>query len=127
MKSFVIAEPVFRTETLFVVGCSFDAFKAYLKRRSGRDAGDYVGQCGQMFTFDDKCAAEKNGPCPVFRCVWSVRREFPIVLHEIFHLVTRICQDKGIPIKAYTELGCEDEPAAYLFEFFAREVLKHMR
>lgn len=52
----------------------------------------------------------------------------PVVLHETFHLVTRICADKGITIRAHNEHGqTDDETAAYLFEAIARVVLRRCR
>jgi hypothetical protein len=40
-----------------------------------------------MFTFTDR-------PRPPWRIVWSARAHVPTLLHEVFHLVTRICADK---------------------------------
>lgn len=120
MKTFVVSEPIYKTETLFVVGCSFEAFKARLKQRYRLDAGDYIGQIGQMFTF-----TSQKPPC---RVVWADKVDAPVVLHEVFHLVTRICDDRGILIKAHIEHGeSGDEAAAFLFEFFARIVLKKLK
>lgn len=118
MRVFVVEEPIFKTATLFVIECSFDAFKELAQRRYRQDVGEFVGQCGQMFTFKR----------PPWRCVWVNTRAPPIVLHEVFHLVTRICEDKGVLIKAHIESGeSGDETAAYLFEFYVRELQKRLR
>jgi hypothetical protein len=118
MKVFTVSEPIFKTETLFVLDCSFQAFESHLKRRYRMDVGEYIGQCGQMFTF--------TGKAP-WRCVWASSRQAPIVLHEVFHLVTRICEDKGVMIKAHVEHGeSGDETAAYLFEYFVRSLWKRL-
>lgn len=125
MRRFIVNEPVFRTETLFVLGCDFEKFRAIAKTK-GRDVGEYIGQTGQMFTFnDDKGVAIHKEP--IWRCVWASSLRPRVVLHEIFHLITRICQDKGIGIKAHLDNGeCGDETAAYLFEFYSSEVLKRL-
>lgn len=117
MRRFVLTEPVFKTATLFLVGCSFERLTLELKRYR-REPGLNVGQCGQMFTFTTR---------PPWRVVWSEKVDLGVVLHETFHLVTRICADKDIPIVAHLESGHSgDETAAYLFEFFARGVLARL-
>lgn len=111
-RIFSVADPVFKTDTLFVLGADFATLDKELRQR-GESAGEDMGQIGQMFTFNK------------FRCVWAASLSLPIVIHEILHLVTRVCDDKGIPIKAHIDSGeSNDEPAAYLMEFYVGEVLK---
>ena len=115
MKVFSVSEPVFRTATLFVLGCPFPKFAALMKRRYHAEVGEFVGQCGQMFTYTE------DEP---WRCIWTDRLDLAVVLHEVFHLVTRICDDKCVPIKSHIENGeCGDEAAAYLFECYVRAIL----
>lgn len=117
MRVFTLAEPVFKTEPLFVLGCSHAKLGAYLGRRFRCDVGLDAGQCGQMFTFD-------RSP---WRVVWTKRLDVGSALHECFHLVTRICQDKGIPIRAFDERNeFGDETAAYLYEFFGAHMVRRM-
>jgi len=116
VKIFKITEPVFKTEPLFVIDCSFDQFTRYMKKSYHCPTGENLGQSGQMFTFS-------KAP---WRVVWVEKNKF-VLLHEIFHLVTRICQDKGVPIISQMEHGCGDETAAYLYEFFARRALKRIK
>ena len=118
MKVFTVTEPVFKTEPLFIIDCTHEALDAYLHRRFRISAGENCGQIGQMFTFQKR----------PWRVVWSQKASLPVVLHELFHLVTRICQDKGVPIRAHNEHGeIGDETAAYLYEFFAKAVLRRVR
>ena len=115
---FTIQEPVFKTATLFVLGCTHEQLNTYLQRRFKLRAGDDLGQVGQMLTFVD------HAP---WRLVWSCDTDLSTLLHECFHLVTRICMDKGIPIRAHDDRGeCADEAAAYLFEFFATALLRKL-
>lgn len=119
MTTFQIHDPIFKTAPLFVVACSFAAFTRYMRTHFKIDVGLDVGQAGQMFTFT-------KSP---WRVVWveqrpDTYRRLGTLLHEIFHLVTRICQDKDIPIKAQVAEGIGDETAAYLFDYFAREAIK---
>lgn len=118
-KVFTIDDPIFKTEPLFVVGCSHAEMAAYLKKRFGVPVDSGKGQwAGQMLTFS----------VAPWRVVWIADRGnagLPTALHEIFHLVTRICQDKGVPIVAHhPNWDNGDETAAYLFEYFARAVLR---
>lgn len=119
MRWFVVEEPIFKTATLFVVDCSHAELTRYLDTHWNCRTGEDCGQIGQMFTF---------GEHPPHRVVWARRLYLPVVLHEVFHLVTRICADKGISISAHTDHGMNnDEPAAYLFEFFAKKILNQSR
>lgn len=120
MRVFKITEPVFKTEPLFVADCTYAQMRSYLNRRFRlkiEEDGDQT--CGRMFTFG----------VPPWRVVWVRRsRETVVLTHEIFHLVTRICQDKGIPIIAHHPNGDNgDEPAAYLLEFFLTAAIKARR
>jgi hypothetical protein len=118
VKVFTVTESIFKTEPLFVLGCTHEELNRYLRKQFRQDAGLDAGQCGQMFTFD-------RAP---WRVVWSAKLDLPVILHEVFHLVTRICHDKCIPIRAYLETNENgDEAAAYLFEFFARAVLRRVK
>ncbi len=119
MTSFRIVEPVFKTEPVFILGCSAEEAELFLRKRYRIRAR--VPRCqGTMLTFD-------RFP---WRVVWSkLAPNTPAataeLLHEIFHLVTRICGDKGVPIIHHIPSGeCGDEAAAYLFEFFAGECLR---
>jgi hypothetical protein len=118
MRVFEVEAHVWKCAALFVMDCSHADLNAYL-RKWHVTAGDDVGQAGQMFTFHQK----------PWRVVWVEKRpqdfvRLGVLLHEIFHLVTRICQDKGVPIKAQIEDGNGDEAAAYLYDYFAREAIR---
>jgi hypothetical protein len=122
MRVFSIKDPCFKTEPLFIIGCTHAQLDRYMRRRFHMSAGLDDQQCGQMFTF-------RQAP---WRVVWvktlpSNPATLGILLHEIVHLVTRILQDKGITIKAQTEDGIGDEPAAYLFEMFAVHAMRKLR
>lgn len=121
MRVFTIKDPCFKTEPLFIVGCSHAQLDRYMRRRFHVEAGIDAQQCGQMFTF-------QQAP---WRVVWVKTKPtsavtLGVLLHEIFHLVTRICQDKGIAIKAQIEDGFGDEPAAYLFEMFSVQAIRKL-
>jgi hypothetical protein len=124
VKVFTVEEPVFKIEPLFVLGAEPDEIRSlFARRRFLVDVG-HIGDrhqtplAGSMLTFD-------RTP---WRVVWTRKMDIGVALHETFHLVTRICHDRGIPIRAMDERGdLGDETAAHLFEFFARAVIKRMR
>lgn len=121
MRIFTVEEPIFKTEPIFIFDCTREELEVYLKKRF-RVTLDPGNECaGQMFTFTR----------PPWRVVWVQRgamSNLPVVVHEIFHLVTRICADKGVPIVAHHPDGMNgDETAAYLLEFFVRNVVKRIR
>ena len=119
MRVFKIREAVYDVEPLFVLGCDADALVAYVKRHFKVDIErPEDGVIGTSITL-------RVAP---WRIVWSKRNDLATVLHEVFHLTTRICHDRYIQIRAKNERGdVDDEAAACLFTFFARGVLKHMR
>mgnify|MGYP001613000367 FL=1 len=123
MRSFSIVDPVFKTEPVFIGNCTAEEATAYLLKRFRVRADIPSGLGGTTLTF----------ACPPWRVVW-VRRmsrapgDFCVFVHEVFHLVTRICQDKGIPVIAHHPDGMNgDETAAYLLEFFIRNILRRIR
>ena len=122
MISFQIDDPIFKTKPLFVMNCTHPQLDRYLKKHFHMSAGLDCNQHGQMFTFE-------RAPDPTLRIVWvqhtpTTPERLGTLLHEIFHLTTRICQDKGVPIKAQIDEGNGDETAAYLFDYFAREACR---
>jgi hypothetical protein len=63
---------------------------------------------------------------PPWRVVWIDIPNILTLVHELFHAVTNICQNRQIPIIANHPNGTNgDEAAAYLLEFFLKECLKH--
>ena len=122
MKVFTVVEPIFKTEPLFILDCTRPELGDYLRRRFRLQLDEERCEIGgQMLTF-------QRAP---WRVVWAKSgsaKNAAIVLHEVFHLVTRICADRGIPIVAHHPSGeCGDETAAYLFEYFSRAVLCKLR
>lgn len=119
MKVFTVDEPIFKTEPLFVGDCSHEELCRYLHRRFRVDIEAREDILGTVMTFKVK----------PWRVVWVHDcQELPVLLHELFHLVTAICDDRGIPIVAHHSNGeCGDETAAYLYEYFAKACLKRWR
>jgi hypothetical protein len=120
---FTIVDPLFKTEPVFILGCSAEKAEDFLKKECRARVEIARGAGGMMITRDKYPE----------RIVWSAYRpDSPagtaVLLHELFHLVLRICSDKGVPVVSHHENGeCGDEAAAYLFEFFSRECLRRKR
>lgn len=120
MKVFIIKEEVFKTEILFVCDCDNNEFVKYFNKRFNKkiEVDKYV--IGTVIKVDNN----------YFRVVWSKdfkKKNLPEIIHELFHLVVRILEDKGVPIKANIETGeCGDETAAYLLEFYVEKILKKL-
>lgn len=115
---FHVEDPVFKTDTLFVIGVPIATFARRMKRVYNRDIDLAEHYTGTMFTFTR----------PPWRCVWTAKKDLPTVIHETLHLVTRILYDRGIAVSAQNAEGHnDDETAAYLLEFYVRAILKRMR
>jgi hypothetical protein len=121
MKKFIIKDEIFKTETLFIVNCSYQEFRRVAKKYGGKIDDEFLDSyiCGTVI----RC---KN----FFRIVWVEKvskkpSDIGDIVHELFHLVVRILEDKGVPIKANTKTGeCGDETHAYLLESYVRQFLE---
>ena len=51
----------------------------------------------------------------------------PKLSHEVFHHVLTLCGEKGIPTYSKIDNLQMDEAAAYLMEFYMREILKKLK
>lgn len=127
MKKFTIEEDVFKTEPLVLYDCTHDQVISYLKKQyriylSEREQNIIIGGAATVLTFN-------KSP---WRLMWFRKLNKSVdslgeVSHEVFHLVVRICEDKGIPIKSNIETGeCGDEAAAYMMDFFFRQIYKRL-
>lgn len=118
MKFFKIECNVFKFDVLVVSNCTYAELRSYLKNsyrcHIDEDPGEFT--IGTVLTFT-------RNP---YRVLWTHKWEDKACLiHELFHLTTRICYDRGIKIVAQNEDGSNgDEPAAYLLEFLITQCLK---
>lgn len=119
MKEFVIKENLFKTSTIFILNCSGKEFAKRIKKMGVKTdiAESYV--CGTVIPCGDR----------FFRGVWvESAKDLGGIMHEISHLVVRVCTDKGVPIKANIETGeVGDETFAYLIEFYTNEIFKKLK
>ena len=117
---FSIEEKLFKTDTLFIIGCGWAEFR---KR---------VAQYGLTPPAIDNYVIGTviEGDNVFWRIVWvkDFKPRSPTALvHELFHLTTAICQDRGVPIVVHHPSGnCGDETSAYLLEFYLKECLKEI-
>ena len=127
-KVFSIEDKMFKTEPLFIVGCCRNEAVKYLKKRFNVKMEDEEvsnggsGATASVWHF-------KGAP---YRVVWfkSFKKSSPEdigeLAHELMHLVIRICEDKGISLKANHPTTGEvlDEPPAYMIDFFISKFLE---
>lgn len=122
-KSFIVEDQVFKTQVLFLCGYSHKEMEIDLKRRGVKSVDcDYFRDANGSAMFFDE---EDGGP---FNVVWL--RNFddsPVSIgcaaHEIFHLVIRICDRKGIPVLRENN---SDETGAYLHDFYMRNLIANL-
>lgn len=125
---FVVNEPVFKTGTIFLCGYSHIELGKELKRQGVVDFDEqvkyYESSNGACFFFESKETKSGNA----FRVIWT--RHFDksadtigTAVHEITHLVFRICEWKGIPL---TSKDNADETFAYLADFYTRHFISNL-
>ena len=127
MIRFKITDPVLKTEPLFILNCSYNELRHYLIKNFNCDVSEESDNGGEVL---GKMITYSVDPRRVvyIRDFNFKTEDWGIVAHEIFHLVTRICQDKGIPIVSHINpRECGDEAAAYLYEFFFNEFMNKMK
>ena len=129
MKRFIITEKTLKTEPLFIGNCTYQEMWDYLVKRFNVSRGQYpVAEDG-----DNTTASVLHFNGEPYRVVWFKEMKLDTdslgeVAHELFHLVIRICEDKGIPIIANLEDGrVADEPPAYMIDFFMREYISRIK
>jgi isochorismate hydrolase len=115
-----IIEPVFKTEVLFISNCSI------------KEANKYLKKIGNKRLIDDDentagCLIRDNNN--LFRIIWSENiKQKGEVVHEIYHLITRILEDKGIPNVSNIQNGMVgDETGAYLMEFYYNQIFNKLK
>jgi hypothetical protein len=118
MKPFKVREDVLKTEVLFLLGMSAKEANEHLKSIGNKHLlnEEVKGVAGQLLMIN-------NG---MYRIVWSEKfslTNIACVAHELFHLVVRILDDKGIHITVNDKCGyCGDEIGAYLLEFYLEKI-----
>ena len=117
---FIINDPILKTEALFVIGCNTKKFIQIMQ--SYRIASKYYKYLDDDSTLGT--VININLKNKRFRVVWVRDKNAPEeIVHEVFHLITGICYDRGIPIIADIGNGeCGDEAAAYLMEYYIKNV-----
>lgn len=121
---------MFQTEPFFMVGYSWNEAIKYLKKRFDVEMEEEEVNAGGSETM----ASVWNFHSEPYHVVWfkSFKKSSPedisALAHELTHLVIRICEDKGIALKAKHPETEEvlDEPPAYMLGFFVKEFLKRV-
>jgi hypothetical protein len=112
MKIKLVDNDVFDVETTFILDCTMDEFNNYLEtvgceKMSGECAGAVVEKPNDL----DYVVYIKDS------------LSMSTIAHELFHLVVRICEKRGIPIIAELSNGSAgDETGAYLIDYYMRRV-----
>lgn len=124
MKIIKIQENVFKTDVLIIANCTLRECDTYLKSIKNKYLAydpNYTNVLGRMIRTNND----------VYRIIWIGKldkKNITTLVHELFHLVIRICEDKGVPIIPNVQNGmCGDETAAYLYEFYFREIYKKIK
>ena len=128
-KIFTIEDKMFKTEPLFLVNCSRREAAKYLKRRFNVDLD--VDNSDDDHSRGSASATTLHYPKAPWRVIWirdfnrHKSEDIAELVHELMHLVIRICEDKGIPITGNhpTTGAVLDEPPAYMMDFFVKSFL----
>lgn len=122
IKPFHIFEKVYGVNLLVLIGVPKCKVQQYIEKRF-KVKWDYnePSGAGAVYDFDEY----------PFHVLWvkdKLRKEdfLPKLSHEVFHHVLNVCQTKQVPTVSKENGIIADEAAAYLMEFYMREILKNM-
>lgn len=125
MKTFTIYNRLYNVDLIVVINCSFVDMKKFLLKKKDIDfkvsADSLNSAAGSYYSIDHTeklIYIPKLGRDPI-----SISN----LVHELFHHVTEVFHERGVPIKAYSEGNRADEAAAYLLGFYTREALKAIK
>lgn len=120
MKIKKIINPIFKTELAIIYNCDRKTANKYLVSIKEREMDEDDHCLGELIERDDGMG----------RVIWlksfhkDNKTEVSIFIHELFHYVIRLCDNRGIPITARVRGYPGDEAAAYLMEFYFNEFIK---
>lgn len=127
MNKIQIIDKVFKTEPQVISNCSADEFSSYVSKIvKDFSLGDNFRGVGVVI-----CRENKEGTMNRFIWIHKLKRDpesIATLSHELFHLVLRVMDDKGVPVsstlKVDNTIWNGDEAASYLYEFYMHECLK---
>ena len=124
---FTVDDPIFKTETLFLLGYDNTAMAKEMIKRGAYDfnAEELQNSTGAQLVVreytDDKKRFYKS-----VRVVWveswgKTPECIGVIAHEIFHLVITICSFKEVHVNEE-----DNETGAYLMDFYMRQAMGHL-
>ena len=128
MQIIEIEERLFGAVVLFAVNCSAEELETHLNK-------EYKLKCDLEWLINHKKAAGTYlwfDEYP-YRVVWVKKfnknnpEHLSYLVHEICHLVVRICEEIGVVISSTLTDGSNrvnDEPVAYMMGYYFREFLE---
>lgn len=122
-KLFHIFDKVFGTNVLVIIGMPPEKVRPYLEKKYkiNWEYGDYGLKAGAVMDFD-------TAPYRVLYLRKLEKIDFiPKLAHEVFHLVLRLCANRQIPTVPEIDGNITDETAAYVMEFYMREILEKLK
>jgi len=122
MKTFNVYNEVYGQNLHVILGMPIEKLRPYLEKKYKIewDFDDNFG-AGSLLTFD-------KAPYTVLWLRKGLSKEdlIPKLSHEVFHFVLRLCAKANIPTYANIDNLTMDEAAAYLMEFYMREILRRV-
>lgn len=124
MKKIEIKDSVFKTAVVFIYNCSQKELNKYLKSVGAREIEEKDNTLGCL------CRTKEG----IYRIIYVEKfnkknvEDNAVLIHELFHLVIRICEDKGVPNVSNIQTGdCGDETGAYLIEFYYNSIINKVK
>lgn len=116
-----IRDKIFKASVVLIANCTPAECNAELKKLNNK----------YFVRDEDKNVAGRlvQGNHGMYRIIYMPKLNLGqecrgVLVHELFHLVVRICEDKGVPIVPNIQTGhCGDETGAYMLEYYYNEII----
>ena len=123
MITIIFDDKLFKARVNVICNCTPDECNKYLKKKKNK----------YLLPVDfhkNTSGIVLRGNHGMFRIIYlpkfNLTQEYRATLvHELFHLVVRISEDKGVPIISNIQTGqVGDETSAYMLEYYYNEIIE---
>lgn len=126
MKIISFDDKLFKARVHFICNCTPEECNNYLKKKKNK----YLLHDNFTENMTGTVIPANHG---MYRIVYlpkfNLGQEMRATLvHELFHLVVRMCGDKGVPIISNIQTGqVGDETGAYMLEYYYNEIVEQFK
>lgn len=126
MNLIKIENKLFKANVYFISNCTPDECRSFLKKKNNK----YSLEPSFGSNMAGTIIRANNG---LYRIIYMPKFNLGqesrgTLIHELFHLVVRLSEDKGLPIVSNIQTGqVGDETSAYMIEYYYNEIVEQFK